>query len=565
MKKIFNATIITLLFLVSPVFLRSVAASDVTVYLDGVELVYTLEAKPQIINDRTMVPIRETANQLGIEVTEYNPDTRTMTLMNGGSVIMHTLNTDFIIKDGMVEYFTPSTVVENRSLMPIRMLASAINAYVDWEDDTKSVVITTSGVFTPPPPDVGYGNLVPQPAGRPSVVSALPNKNNVAVGEEVVITVTATASTTQVRLMRAGVVVLAASEQYRQEGANKIFTISYTPAESTLLAQRLIVVAGENGVFNMESFQAFSLFVAKGLDIISVQTQSTTVNRGGTAVISIRADLGVTMVTLVDSLDGKVYEVQPSSSNESGSLFEFNIKMDEFGLHVFKVGITGPSGFRETNRTIEIDVTSTAASPLEITKIEYNNNASRDVGKRLPVIVTTNDMVDRIVVSDSSGKMLDRVNTYSPVSGGGRAFTLFVEILQNGQNNYIITAYDSTDTMQIDEPFNVPSTGQNTGSSNIGILLKSVEPDVTAAYIGDSVTVKVITPFGVDVSAKDPSGFTFTIFSENYNENISKRPLSDGGYEYTISIPVKEYGIYQIIGVRSNANPEIYYLSISHP
>jgi len=566
-KHVLPVMILTFIFLLSPFLLKTVSASDVTVYLDGVELVYTLEAKPTIINDRTMVPIRETANQLGIEVADYNPETRTMTLINGASTIMHTLNTDFIIKDGEVEYYTNSTVIENRSLMPIRMLASAINAYVDWEDDTKSVIISTNPANHTPIPDSGQsGGPVQQPGGRPSVLAIQPSKNNVMTGEEIVITVTATANTSEVRLMQASTIMLASSNQFTQSGADKIFTLRYIPLKPTLLSLRLTVIAGDGVTFNPDNIQAFNIFVNKGLDIISIQTQSATVNRGGTAAISVKADLGITKVTLVDSFDGKVYEVGPVSSSQSESLFEFNIKLDDHGRHVFKVGVTTNTGYRETDRQIEIDVVDTPVNLLQILKIDYNQNDPRTVGWDVPVSVTTNDQVNKVVVRDNAGNILYTAGSYSLTSGStNRVFMVYVKILKNGTNNYTISAYDQTEKIYVDEPFTLASSGSSSGGQGTGGLIKSVEYDSKQAlYIGSNINVTVLTapmvelyvtkPGGGNAIDKLPSGADFDI-------NIIRNFTSDGGYRYTLTIWVMEFGTYRIVAETQGGNTDFYNLS----
>jgi len=567
-KHVLPYMIVAFIFLFSPVFLKTVFATDVTVYLNGVELVYNLEAKPQIINDRTMVPIRETAEQLGVTVADYDPDTRTMTLVNGNITILHALNTDFIIKDGMVEYFTPSTVVENRSLMPIRMLASAINAMVDWEDETKSVVITTmpSG-YTPPPETPSPGNLTPQPPAKPRVISAVPSKNNIVVGEEIVITVTATSNTTEVRLMRASVVQLASSIEFTQSGSDRIFTLRYTPAQATMLSQRVTVIAGDGYDFNQEGIQAFMLFVAKGTDIISINPQNAMVNKGETVKITVRADVGINKITLVNTLDGKVYEMAPTSSNQTDVVFEFNILFDIKGRHLLKAGITDGKGYRDTGHSIEIDVSDVPVNVLNILGEYYDPNDSRAVGREIPVAVTTNDKVHRVAVRDSNGNILYTSGSYS-VNGGNRIFTLYVKILQNGVNNYTITAYDATESMHLDKAFSLTSSGSG-GSSSSGNLIRGVTYNSTPIFnghtlpvsISDLVFIVVTTAPNTDVYVTNPSGVRIVDIlepGEYSGYNVIKNPMSDGGSIYTLTLYIDNSGIYRIVAESAGGGTDVF-------
>ena len=557
-KHVLPYMIVALIFLFSPVFLKTAFAADVTVYLNGVELVYNLEAKPMIINDRTMVPIRETAEQLGVTVADYDPDTRTMTLVNGNITILHALNTDFIIKDGMVEYFTPSTVVENRSLMPIRMLASAINAMVDWEDETKSVIITTmpSG-YTPPPGSASPGNLTPQAPAKPSVISAVPNKNNIVVGEEIVITVTATSNTTEVRLMRASVVQLASSIEFTQSGSNRIFTLRYTPAQATMLSQRVTVVAGDGYDFNQEGIQAFMLFVAKGLDVLQINPQYASVNKGETVRITVRTDIGINRITIINSLTSKVDEISPTSSNQTDLLFEFNILCETEGRNVFKIGISDDKGYRETNHSFEIDVSDVPVNLLNIIREDYNPNNPRDVNSWVPVAITTNDKVNKVIVRDRNGNVLDSKLSYS-TSGNDRIFNLNVKIIENGVNNYTITAYDITESVYLDKAFSLTSTGTGSGgSSGSGSLIRSVTYNSNQISSGQTITLSinaanftVLTAPGVDIYVVNPLNQRVVDRipdNENYVTNSMRSLTSDNGYMYLLTIPVMEYGTYRIM------------------
>ena len=101
----------------------------------------TFEVAPRIINDRTMLPLRAIAESLGMYVT-FNDNTNTATLTSPGFHITHQINTNQITINGIVSQFdVPSVIVEDRTLVPVRMLAEAIGAEVDWDEFSRTVFI----------------------------------------------------------------------------------------------------------------------------------------------------------------------------------------------------------------------------------------------------------------------------------------------------------------------------------------------------------------------------------------------------------------------------------------
>ncbi|MEE1050022.1 MAG: copper amine oxidase N-terminal domain-containing protein, partial [Clostridia bacterium] len=68
------SVILVLVMMISAVSLTSFAADEIKVLLDGQELMF--DVPPQLINDRTMVPMRKIFETLGATVS-WNSDTET--------------------------------------------------------------------------------------------------------------------------------------------------------------------------------------------------------------------------------------------------------------------------------------------------------------------------------------------------------------------------------------------------------------------------------------------------------------------------------------------------------
>lgn len=94
----------------------------------------TNDAAPMLINNRTMVPIRFVAENLGAHV-EWVEDTRNVIIDLGGKTL--TLTIDKPIQD----FDVPPTIVNNRTLVPIRYVSEELGASILWFPSDETVLI----------------------------------------------------------------------------------------------------------------------------------------------------------------------------------------------------------------------------------------------------------------------------------------------------------------------------------------------------------------------------------------------------------------------------------------
>ena len=116
--------------------------NDVTVTIDGA--VQSFEVAPRLVSGRTMLPLRAIAEALGMEV-EHERATNTAILTIDDIIVTHVIGTNEITVNGETTTFdVASMVVESRTLVPVRMLAEAIGADVEWEPSTRTAIIITN-------------------------------------------------------------------------------------------------------------------------------------------------------------------------------------------------------------------------------------------------------------------------------------------------------------------------------------------------------------------------------------------------------------------------------------
>ena len=104
--------------------------------------VRTNDVAPIIKNDRTMLPARFVAENLGAAV-EWSEDERKVTVTKGGTVIVLYIDSDTAFINGEKRTLDSPAFIENdRTYTPLRFLAENLGAKVEWKEDTKQVILT---------------------------------------------------------------------------------------------------------------------------------------------------------------------------------------------------------------------------------------------------------------------------------------------------------------------------------------------------------------------------------------------------------------------------------------
>ena len=143
MKKILSIKLFSMLLMVLICFLASsnicLADNGITVKIDGQAVAF--DVSPQIINNRTMVPMRKIFETLGATV-EWDQNTKTVTSTKGGTTVSLTIdNPNMNVNGNVVTLDTPACIVDNRTLVPVRAIAEAFQTEVNWDEGTKTVII----------------------------------------------------------------------------------------------------------------------------------------------------------------------------------------------------------------------------------------------------------------------------------------------------------------------------------------------------------------------------------------------------------------------------------------
>ncbi len=146
-----NRVLISMIIAILTIFSAVSFAADVRVQLDGEYLDFTDAngdvVNPQIINNRTMVPMRKIFETYGAQIS-WDDATRTVVATTEGKEITLTINSEVAtVKDlstGMVETVALDSVpviVNNRTLVPLRFISEGLDKTVGWDNDERVAII----------------------------------------------------------------------------------------------------------------------------------------------------------------------------------------------------------------------------------------------------------------------------------------------------------------------------------------------------------------------------------------------------------------------------------------
>lgn len=141
MKKIMKTLMLCVLML-SVVFSNvAFASGEIKVAIDGEYVEF--DVQPQLINDRTMVPLRAIFEALGAEV-DWDNDTQTVIAMKDDVTVTATIgSTKMYIDDEEKIMDVAPMLLNGRTLVPVRFVAESFGCKVNWDEKENLVIIST--------------------------------------------------------------------------------------------------------------------------------------------------------------------------------------------------------------------------------------------------------------------------------------------------------------------------------------------------------------------------------------------------------------------------------------
>lgn len=134
-KKLFLVAFLLFAFIPFNLF----ASSEVKLWINGSYI--TTDVAPVIENGRTLVPIRVISENLGLEV-DWDNNLKQITVSQGDDHFIFVIGQNFYTKDEIKQDLDVAPkIINDRTFVPIRVIAEAFNQKVNWDNVAKTVAI----------------------------------------------------------------------------------------------------------------------------------------------------------------------------------------------------------------------------------------------------------------------------------------------------------------------------------------------------------------------------------------------------------------------------------------
>ena len=146
MKKLLTILCVILL-LITGAYSVSAENDDIKLTLNKNPIFF--DVPPQIINNRTMVPLRAVFEAMGAMVLWEN-DGRIDVELNGKGIFCRIGENTMWVNYKEILVDSPPCIVNGRTLVPVRAISEALGADVKWNESTKTVEITYHPIYPLP-------------------------------------------------------------------------------------------------------------------------------------------------------------------------------------------------------------------------------------------------------------------------------------------------------------------------------------------------------------------------------------------------------------------------------
>ena len=140
MKKV-TAIVLSLILCLSSFGMAIASEDNIGIMIYGKEV--TFDRMPVNVNGRVLVPLRGIFETLGAKVN-WDDATKTVTAERNGTNVKLTIDSKTAyVNDKEIALDVPASIMDSRTLVPVRFVSEALGEKVDWIDSTKTVVVVS--------------------------------------------------------------------------------------------------------------------------------------------------------------------------------------------------------------------------------------------------------------------------------------------------------------------------------------------------------------------------------------------------------------------------------------
>lgn len=422
--------------------------SEGRLYNDGTEVVYDFHnPKPMFIDGNAYVPIRATADYLGMNFS-YNPSTLTMTFSKAGVNTSYTLNQNELFVNGQEIYFsTPAVILDGTTYMSVDMFATAINAEVVQDFNTRTIHIYSNPA-----------NNVVSTASKPLILGVNAEKYLTNYRETINLSIMTTTATKSVRLLDYNGQVVAQSTDYVTIDNNRKFVLKYSPDLNFSSELLYYIHPGDGGNYYPENGKNIkfneTIFINPEYAILSMTSNDKYLDNGDSTYIYVYTEDSVERVKLTNDKDSEVLTSSSYYTNSSGVRY-FRFLVTKNNNHDVNYTATTGSTTQYTSNVEDLIIyddssytynsqTNTYGDLYEI-NVQYN---SVPVNTYVEVEVVTDEDIELVQIKNNKYETiatiyLNSADVYSTYA----VWTKNILIDTSGEQKYYIYVYRDSDDL----------------------------------------------------------------------------------------------------------------------
>lgn len=138
MYKKITALFLVIVLICIPISIKA-ASQSVEIYINGKRI--SSDVPPVITEGRILVPLRVVSENLGAKV-HWDNSSKTVTIKGSKNIILTVNNRNILVDNNNIVVDVPASVVQNRTMVPLRFISEVLESKVDWDNTEKRVTIT---------------------------------------------------------------------------------------------------------------------------------------------------------------------------------------------------------------------------------------------------------------------------------------------------------------------------------------------------------------------------------------------------------------------------------------
>ena len=388
--------------------------ASVKIILDGQTLTVPSDMpQPQIINGRTMLPLRYTASVLGFDVA-FDTATSTAIMTKDNVILKHKMFTDTVTVNGVEKRYEVASQNQNDyMIMPLAMFLDATDTEGEWNGVTRTVTIDTE-VF----PHVLSINI----PDAPPVIR---------VGGAVTVAVIAGKAATHVQLVEDNMTVVTQSSTFiTNNDGTKTFVMTWKPENSGTTGFRVLkAVAGSAGGISSRAETKEVSILVEGLPIVapeinSMSLQNSVITAGSNARLIIYTTDAVERVRVTNNQNGSVEEVTQYTTTSKERRFEVSTRLLRTGSVRLTAEVAGEDGIYTDSHYTSVTVRNLspyADDEVQVIQVSTSPKRARPNSNVIVSVLTTNAANSVSIIEEGTNEV--KAGKSSPDSSRDRKST----------------------------------------------------------------------------------------------------------------------------------------------